>query len=75
MFEKESRSSYNDLGCGSVATFPEDSTQTIYDAARSNITRRLSNDENIVTVDSLCLHEVRRIQNLCLILHEHFAVE
>ena len=75
MLEEKSRSSYDNFGSGSVVTFPEDSIQTIYDAARSLIAKGLSIHENVVTIDNLCLYEVRLVRNVCLILHERFAVE
>ena len=75
MLEEKSRSSYDNLGFESVVTFPEDSTQTIYDAARSCITKMLSRDEDVATIDNLRLYEVRLVRNVCLVLHEHFAVE
>ena len=60
MFEQKSRSSYENFGSESVVTFPEDSAQTIYDAARSLITRSLYVEDpwTIATVDSLSLYEV-----------------
>ena len=57
MLEK-SESSYDNLGFESVVTFPEGTTQTIYDAASFFITKMLSSDGNAITIDSLCLHEV-----------------
>ena len=77
MFEQKSRSSYENFGSESVVTFPEDSAQTIYDVARSLITGSLNVEDpwTIATIDSLSLHEVRGIKNLCLTLHEHFAAE
>jgi hypothetical protein len=72
MFEQNSESSYDDFGPGSVVASPEDSTQTIYDAARSSITGSLDAEDlrTVATIDNLLLYEVRRIQGLCLTLHE-----
>jgi len=58
-------------------TFPEDSVQTIYDTARSLITRLLDAEDpqTVATIDNLTLHEVRSIRTLCLTLHERFAAE
>ena len=75
MFEQTHRSSCDSFGSGSVTAFPEDSAQTVYDAARSLIIGGLSTDENIVTIDGLSLYEVRGIRNLYLIPPERFAVE
>ena len=48
--------------------FPEDSAQTIYDAARSLITRRLDaeNPWTIATIKNLTLYEELRIENVPL---------
>ena len=61
MFEQESRDTYEDLGFGSLVGFPEDSAQTIYDAARSLIARRLAGEDlcAAITIKSLTLYEVR----------------
>lgn len=77
MFEQTSTHPYVEFGSGSVVVFPEDSTQVIYDAARSEITHSPPDEgpETIVMIDSLVLYEVRRTQNLCLSLSECFAAE
>lgn len=76
MLELKSKDSYDNFGSGSAVASLEDSTQTIYDAARSSIVQLLTDEDpwTTATVDSLSLYEVRHIRNPHSTLHEHFAV-
>ena len=76
MFER-SFDSYENFGPGHVMAFPGDSAQKIYDAARSDILNllRIESSNFIYTIDSLSVHEVRYIQNLCLTPCERFTGE
>ena len=88
MFEQKCRSSYDNFGSGSAVGFPEDSAQTIYDAAYSLIANRLNCEDpwtvatiknltlyEVLRIENLPLHEVLSIQNLWLTFREYFAGE
>ena len=59
MFER-TPNSYEYYGDESVMVFPDDSAQTIHDAARSSIIMSLLGEDSlaIFTIKSLSLHEV-----------------
>lgn len=77
IFENPSRFSFDIFGHGNVVASPDDSAQTIYDAARRVTTRSLQNEDpwTVATIDWFCLREVGRIKKLCLTLSECFAGE
>ena len=75
MFEQKFRTSHIGLGSESVVAYMGDSAHKIYDAARSFITRPTQNQEDIATIHSLSLYEVRMLDTFVYPLREPFAGE